>query len=93
MVNPIGDRILVKRDSDENITAGGIIIPDAYAEKARTGVVLAVGEKRTDIDESIDMGIEVGDKVIFCQNRGTELDINGEDCVILKSYDIFCIVD
>ena len=93
MIKPIGDRILIKRDDTQKLTGGGIIIPDAYAEKARTGTVLDVGERRTDMDKPVDMGVKAGDKVVFCENRGTELSINGEDCVILHSYDVFCVVD
>jgi len=93
MLQPIGDRILIQRDEAKSQTAGGIYIPDAYQEKSEMGVVLAVGIKETDTGVRVPMEIEIGDKVIFQKNMGTELTIGKDKCVLLESYDVFAIIE
>ena len=93
MLKPLGDRILVKRESGKKKTDGGIIIPDAYVEKSEMGIVVDFGQKKTDTGIEVDMGVEIGDKVIFRRKMGTEIKINKEDYVLLESYDVFAIIE
>ncbi len=101
MIQPIGDRVLIKRDDAMSTTPGGIIIPDVYKEKSDTGTVLAVGRgKQTTTGEFISVGVCVGDKVIFQKNYGTDMKIkniamkiNEDNCVMVHSYNILAVVE
>ena len=94
MIEPVGDRVLVKRDDDKTITSGGITIPSAYTEKSEFGTVLAAGPgKQTDEGEFIVANISVGDRVMFQKNYGIEITVNKENCVMLKSYDILATIE
>ena len=94
MIQPVGDRVLIKRDNDETQTAGGIIIPSAHAEKSDTGTVLAVGlGRQTDTGEFIRPDLKEGDRVIFQKSYGTDMKIDGMDCVMLESYYVYTVLD
>ena len=101
MIQPIGDRVLIKRDDDISTTPGGFIIPNAYTEKSDTGTVLAVGRgKQTDKGEFIPVGVSVGDRVIFQKNYGIDMKIkniamkiNEDNCVMVHSYNILAVVE
>lgn len=82
---PLGDRILVKRVETEDVTAGGLIIPDAAKEKPSEGTVMAVG---TDDD----LSVEVGNTVLFGKWSGTEIELDGQSMLIVKETDILGIV-
>jgi chaperonin GroES len=82
---PLGDRILVKRLETEDVTAGGLIIPDAAKEKPSEGTVMAVG---TDDD----LSVEVGNTVLFGKWSGTEIELDGQSMLIVKETDILGIV-
>jgi chaperonin GroES len=88
---PLGDRVLVKRIENEDVTAGGIIIPDAAKERAQTGKVIAVGEGRVDAQGKIvPMHVKIGDKIYFGKYSGTEV---GEDYLIIREEDILGIIE
>lgn len=82
---PLGDRILVKRVEAEEVTSGGIIIPDAAKEKPSEGEVMAVG---TDDD----LSVEVGNTVLFGKWSGTEIELDGQSMLIVEETDILGIV-
>ena len=82
---PLGDRILVKRVEAEDVTAGGLIIPDAAKEKPSEGTVMAVG---TDDD----LSVEVGNTVLFGKWSGTEIELDGQSMLIVKETDVLGIV-
>lgn len=82
---PLGDRILVKRLETEDVTAGGLIIPDAAKEKPSEGTVMAVG---TDDD----LSVEVGNTVLFGKWSGTEIELDGQSMLIVKETDVLGIV-
>ncbi len=85
-IQPLYDRVLVKRRADEDKTAGGLYIPDAAKDKAQTGDVIAVGEGRmTDAGNLNPLRIKKGDVVFFGKYSGTEA---GDDYVILREDDI-----
>jgi len=93
-VKPLGDRVLVKRLDAEEVTKGGIILPDAAQEKPREGRVIALGEGRVlDDGQRAELQIKKNDRVIFSSYAGTEIKVDGDDLLILGEDDILAIVD
>ena len=90
---PLHDRVVVKRVTADEKTAGGIIIPDTAQEKPQQGKVVAVGAgKRLEDGRLIPMDVKVGDKVIYGKWSGTEVKLDGKDHVILKEEDLFGVL-
>ncbi|HAJ46440.1 MAG TPA: co-chaperone GroES [Alphaproteobacteria bacterium] len=91
---PLGDRVVVKRVTEENKTAGGIIIPDTAQEKPQEGEVVAVGPGGRDEDgERIAMDLKVGDRILFGKWSGTEVKIDGQDLLIMKESDVMGVIE
>ncbi len=92
-IRPLHDRVVVKRSSEEEKTASGIIIPDTAKEKPIQGEVLAVG-KGAILDEGKirPMDVKVGDVVLFAKYAGTEVKIDGEDLLIMRETDIMGVL-
>lgn len=91
---PLHDRLLVQRLDGEEKSRGGIIIPDTAKEKPQQGRVLAVGPGRRDENgELVPLDVRSGDKVLFAKYAGTEIQIDGEDRVILREEDVLAIVE
>jgi chaperonin GroES len=92
-IKPLEDRILVRPEEGEEMTASGIVIPDTAKEKPQEGSVLAVGPgKRSDTGELIPVDVKEGDRVIYSKYGGTEIKVEGEDLLILSSRDVLAIV-
>ena len=90
---PLQDRVLVRRVEGEEKTKGGLIIPDSAKEKPAEGEVVSVGEgARKDNGELIAPGVKAGDRVLFGKWSGTEVQIDGEDLLIMKEGDILGII-
>ena len=90
---PLHDRIVVKRITAEEKTAGGIIIPDTAKEKPQRGEVVAVGEGKTaDSGTIIKPQVHVGDQVLYGKYAGTEITVDGEDLLIMRESDIFAVL-
>ena len=87
-VQPLADRVLVEAAAAEEKTAGGIIIPDTAKEKPQRGKVVAVGTGKKDEP----MTVKVGDTVLYGKYAGTELNVEGNDYLIMKESDIFAII-
>jgi chaperonin GroES len=88
-IQPLGERVLVKPMAREEVSRGGIVLPDTVKEKPQEGEVLAVGGgKRSDKGEYIPMEVKVGDIVIYAKYGGTEIKLDGEDLIILRESDI-----
>ena len=88
-LKPLSDRIVVKAHEAEDKTASGIILPDTAKEKPQMGEILAVGPGKTNDTGSINkMSLKKGDKVLYGKYSGTEVNINGEDLLIMKESDI-----
>ena len=87
-VKPLSDRVLVKPNPAEEMTASGLIIPDTAKEKPLAGKVVAVGPGTSDIK----MEVAVGDEVLYGKYAGTELHIDGEDYLMMKQSDIMAVV-
>ncbi len=93
-VQPLGDRILVKRTEEEERTKGGIIIPDTAKEKPIQGKVIAVGKgKVADDGKVIPLEVKAGDKVLFGKYAGTEVKIDGEEHLIMREDDVLGIIE
>ena len=92
---PLGDRILVKRsENDEQMTSGGIIIPDTAKEKPQEGEVVAVGNGRLlDSGERQPVDVAVGDLVLFAKYGGTEVTYDNNEYLILREDDILAKVN
>ncbi|MBM3631920.1 MAG: co-chaperone GroES [Alphaproteobacteria bacterium] len=92
-LRPLHDRVVIQRLESEEVTAGGLIIPDTAKEKPIKGTVLAVGPgSRNDTGQLTPMDIKVGDCVLFGKWSGTESKIDGVDIVIMKESDILAVL-
>ena len=93
-IKPLGDRILIKPSESEDKTKGGIIVPDTAKEKSQEGTVVAVGEgKMLEDGKVVPIKVKKGDKVIYAKYSGTEIEINGQDHLILRDEDVLAIVE
>jgi len=93
-IRPLHDRVVVKRLQEETKTAGGIIIPDTAAEKPQQGEIVAVGAGvRGDDNEIVPLDVKAGDKVLFGKWSGTEVQIEGEDVLVMKESDILGVLE
>ncbi|HDZ89369.1 MAG: co-chaperone GroES [Deltaproteobacteria bacterium] len=93
-IRPLHDRVIVKRVEEEEKTKGGIIIPDTAKEKPVEGEVVAVGDgKLADDGKKIPLEVKAGDKVLFGKYAGTEIQIDGEENLIMREDDIIAIVE
>ncbi len=92
-IRPLHDRVVVRRMEEERMSAGGIVIPDAATEKPSKCEVVAVGPgKRLDNGQIAELGVKVGDKVLFGKYSGTEIKIDGKDFVVMREEDLFAII-
>ena len=90
---PLHDRVVVRRITAEEKTAGGIIIPDTAKEKPQEGEVVAVGPgARNEQGQIVALDVKAGDRVLFGKWSGTEVKIDGEELLIMKESDIMGIV-
>ncbi len=93
-LKPLGSRVVVEPIEQEEITAGGIVLPETAKEKPQQGNVLAVGQGDRDEDgKRIAMDVSVGDKVLFAKYSGTEIKMDGKKLLILRESDILAIVE
>ncbi len=91
---PLHDRVVVRRVTAEEKTAGGIIIPDSAQEKPQEGQVIAVGPGgRDEAGKLIPIDIKVGDRVLFGKWSGTEVKLDGEELLIMKESDIMGVLE
>ena len=92
-LNPLDDRVVVRPMSAEEVTAGGIVLPDTAKEKPQRGEVIAVGPGRLlESGERCKIALEVGDEVLFGKYGGTEIEIDGDEVKILRESDILAKV-
>ena len=92
-VKPLADRVIVKALEAEEKTAGGIIIPDNAKEKPQKGEIIAVGEgKIADSGQKIEMSLKTGDTVLYGKYSGTEINIEGEDYLIMRESDVLATI-
>jgi len=92
-LKPLGDRVVVKPIEQDDVTAGGIMLPDTAKEKPQKGTVLAAGPgNRNDAGERVELDVKVGDVVMYAKYAGTEIKLDGEKILILRESDLLAIV-
>ena len=92
-IQPLADRVLVKRsDEDEEQSIGGIIIPDTAKEKPQEALVVAVGTGRTEDGKRVSLDVKTGDKVLIGKYSGTEVKLDGEEHLILREEEILAVI-
>jgi chaperonin GroES len=88
-IEPLGDRVVIKPIPKEEVSKGGIVLPDTAKEKPQEGKIIAVGPGRlTDDGKRIAMEVKKGDKVIYSKYAGTEFKLDDEELVIMREGDI-----
>ena len=91
-IRPLQDRILVKRVDEEEQTSGGIIIPDSAKEKPQDGLVVAVGPgKVLESGEVAKPGVNKGDRILFSKYAGTDVNVDGDEHIIIREDDVLAI--
>ena len=92
-LKPLGSRVVIEPVEQEEITAGGIVLPETAKEKPQKGTILAIGPGERDEDgDRIAMDVVVGDVVLYAKYAGTEIKVEGKKLLILKESDILAIV-
>ena len=93
-LKPLGGRVIVEPIEQEEMTAGGIILPETAKEKPQEGKIMAAGPGDRDEDgKRIAMEVNVGDKVLYAKYSGTEVKVEGKKLLILRESDILAIVE
>ncbi|MCP4376205.1 MAG: co-chaperone GroES [bacterium] len=93
-VKPLDDRILVKQCGAEEVTSGGIVLPDSAQEKPQRGIVSAVGPgKLLDSGKRAKPGLKKGDEIFYGKYAGSEVKVGDEDYVILRESDVLAILE
>ena len=93
-VKPLDDRVLIKQGEAEEVTAGGIVLPDSAQEKPQRGKVKAVGPGKL-LDSGVrgEMSLKKGDEVFYGKYAGTQIKIDDEEYVILRESDVLAVVE
>ncbi len=93
-IKPLGDRVVVKPIEEEEVTKSGIVLPDTAKEKPQKGEVLAVGSgKLLENGERVPLEVKEGDIVVFAKYGGTEIELDGEEYVILSERDLLAVIE
>lgn len=93
-LKPLADRLVVEPVEQEEVTAGGIILPETAKEKPQQGIVVAAGPGRMDEDgDYLKMEVKVGDRVLYAKYSGTEIKLDGKKVLVLRESDILAIVE
>lgn len=93
-IRPLHDRVVIRRTDEERTSPGGIVIPDAAAEKPIKGEVVAVGNgKLLDNGEVRPLDLKVGDNVLFGKYSGTEVKVDGEEVVVMREDDVMAVIE
>jgi chaperonin GroES len=93
-LKPLGSRVVVEPVEQEDVTAGGIVLPETAKEKPQKGKVLSVGPgDRDDAGKHVAMDVSVGDTVLFAKYGGTEIKVEGKKLLILRESDLLAIVE
>jgi chaperonin GroES len=93
-LKPLGDRVVVEPIEQDEITSGGIVLPETAKEKPQQGKVVAAGPGARDEDgKRIALDVKVGDTVLFAKYAGTEFKLDGKKLLILRESDLLAIID
>ena len=92
-IRPLHDRVLVKRLEEDQMTAGGIIIPDTAKEKTQLGTIVSIGTGKINNDGSLrKLAVKEGDKVLFGKFSGTEVKVGSEEYLVLKEEELLGVL-
>ena len=93
-LKPLGDRLIVKAVEEDETTASGIVLPDTAKEKPSRGKVIAVGDGKWDEDgeKRIPLDVAEGDEVLYSKYGGTEVNVEGEELLVLRESDVLAKV-
>ncbi len=92
-LKPLADRLVVEPLEQEDVTSGGIFLPETAKEKPQQGKIVAAGPGRTDDEgKRVALEVQVGDRVLYAKYSGTEIKLDGKKLLILKESDILAIV-
>jgi chaperonin GroES len=92
-VKPLNDRVLVQRIKEEEVTKGGIVIPDTAREKPAEGKIIAVGPgKMSEQGQRMTLQVKEGDRVLFGRYAGTEIKVEGEEYMMMREEDVLAII-
>ncbi len=93
-LKPLGDRLIVKAVEEDEVTAGGLVLPDTAKEKQSRGKVVAVGDGSWDEDgeKRIPLDVAEGDEVLYSKYGGTEVTVEGEELLVLRESDVLAKV-
>ena len=93
-IRPLQDRLLVKRIEEEEKTKGGIIIPDTAKEKPQEGRIVAIGPGKTNDDgKLIPLTVKNGDRILFSKYSGTEIELEGDEHLIIREDDVLAVLE
>ena len=93
-IRPLHERVLVKRLEEEEVSKGGIIIPDSAKEKPAEGEIVAIGNGRiSDEGKVTPLDVKVGDKILFSKYSGTDVNVDGAEFLIMREDDILAIFE
>ena len=93
-IEPLGDKIVVKRLDAQEVTAGGIVLPETAKEKPKEGKIISVGPgKVLDSGERSKVQLKKGDRVLFTSYAGTEVEVDGEEYLIMSEDDVLAVVE
>ena len=93
-VRPLHDRLIIQTMKEDEITKGGIIIPDTAKEKPMESVVVALGTGKTDDNgKKVPFEVKKGDRVLVSKYGGTEIKLDGKEYKILSSDDVLAVID
>ena len=93
-LKPLGDRLIVRAIEEEETTASGIVLPDTAKEKPQKGKVLAVGDGKVNEDtgKRTPLDVSEGDEVLYSKYGGTEINVDGEELLVLRESDVLAKV-
>ncbi|MBN1301030.1 MAG: co-chaperone GroES [Melioribacteraceae bacterium] len=91
-IKPLADRVIIKPKDAEETTKGGIILPDTAKEKPIEGSIVAVGPGKYEEGKLVELSVKVGDKVLYGKYGGTEINVDGNEYLIMRESDIYGIV-
>ncbi len=92
-LRPLGDRVVIEPSEGEEVTTGGILLPETAKEKPQQGTIVAIGAGRRDDDgKLVPMDVSLNDKVLYAKYAGTEIKLDGKKVLILKETDILAVV-
>jgi chaperonin GroES len=93
-LQPLGDRVVVERESAESKTAGGIVLPDSAKDKPARGTIKAIGDGKLNqkTGQRVALQVKVGDRVLFSSYAGDEFKVDGQELLLMREDDILAVI-